>query len=182
MSAGFATKAIEKIRARVTPLILICYLVFLFLLLAGVAHHTYFTQRTPNQPVLYNHGIHVEQLGLECSYCHMYADRSPSAGIPPVGLCMECHEDAARDNPEVQKLVGFWERQEPVPWVRVHSLPDHVYFTHKRHIKAGVDCTECHGQLSAMTVARKVKSLKMGWCVSCHRERGAPTDCLTCHK
>jgi hypothetical protein len=182
MELGSLEKVFDKIKTRVPALALVGYLAFLFLLLAGVAYHTYFSQRAPDQPIEFNHSVHVTGLGLACDYCHMYADESVAAGIPPMSLCMECHENAARDNEEVQKLVGYWEREEPVPWVRVHSLPDHAYFTHKRHIKAGVDCTECHGQVSAMTVARQVKSLKMGWCVSCHRSRGAPTDCLICHK
>ena len=169
-------------RKRTTLLALIGYLAFLAILFAGVAYHSYFSVKTHDQPIAFNHRVHVRELGLTCDYCHEYAGRSKSAGIPAMALCMECHENAARDNPEVMKLVQYWERGEPVPWVRVHSLPDHAYFTHKRHIKAGVDCAVCHGQIEAMTVARKVKSLKMGWCVSCHRSSGAPTDCLICHK
>jgi hypothetical protein len=182
MKGGLLRRLIETGRRRIVYLAIAGYLGVLAIAMAGVAYHTYFYVKTPEQPVQFNHGVHVAELGLACDYCHQYAGRSASAGIPPVGLCMECHEKAARDNPEVAKLVQYWERKEPVPWVRVHSLAGYVYFTHKRHIKARIDCTLCHGDVPAMTVARKVKSLEMGWCVSCHRAEGAPTDCLTCHK
>ncbi len=181
MPGGLIAGAIETIKTHYRSLVLIAYLVFLMILLVGVAYHSYLTVRPHEQPVAFNHSAHVVELGLECDYCHAYAGRSASAGIPDMQLCMECHEAAARDNPAVAKLVRYWEDGEPVPWVKVHSLPEHAHFTHKRHIKAGVDCTVCHGQVSAMAVARKVKSLKMGWCVSCHRSKDAPRDCLICH-
>jgi hypothetical protein len=181
MDGGAIKRLADGLKRRATPLALMGYLAFLAILFLGVAYHSYLSVKTPEQPVAFNHRIHVETLGLECDYCHIYAARSKSAGIPAMSTCMECHESAARDNPEVMKLVKYWENGEPVPWVRVHSLPDHAHFTHKRHVKAGVDCTVCHGQVTAMTVARKVKSLKMGWCVSCHRANGAPVDCLICH-
>lgn len=182
MKEGLLKQLVESGKRRVVHLVLLGYLGALMILMAGVAYHTYFSVKKPDQPLQFNHSVHVAKLGLACDYCHQYAGRSISAGIPPMLLCMECHEKAARDNPEVWKLVQYWERKEPIPWVRVHSLAGYVYFTHKRHIKAGVDCALCHGDVAAMTVARKVKSLEMGWCVSCHRANDAPADCLTCHK
>lgn len=97
-------------------------------------------------------------------------------------ICADCHLKVATDKPEVKKLMKYWEDKQPVPWNKVHNLPWHVHFTHKRHIKAGIDCSVCHGEVRAMTTARQVRSLEMGWCVNCHREKGAPTDCLVCHK
>jgi hypothetical protein len=167
MLSSFFEKGLSTIGKRIVPLVIGGYLLFLLVLLAGVAHHTYFSRKIDEQPIAFVHSIHVAELGLECDYCHIYASKSVSAGIPAM---------------QIQKLARYWEDGEPIPWVRVHSLPDHVYFSHKRHIKAGVDCSVCHGQIATMSVARKVRSLQMGWCVSCHRSKGAPTDCLICHK
>jgi hypothetical protein len=96
---------------------------------------------------------------------------------------MECHVSVMLESEEVQKIHKYWDDQEPIPWNRVHRMRirEHVYFSHERHIKKDVDCSECHGQLEAMTKVRAVKSLKMGFCVACHREKEASTDCLICH-
>ena len=136
----------------------------------------------PAQPIAFNHKIHAGDLGLECTHCHRHAAESSRPGIPSVSLCMECHETAAVDRPEVRKLREHWERREPIEWARVHRLPWHVGFTHKPHVRAGVECTQCHGEVQVETRIRQVRSLKMGWCVSCHRSRGAGTDCWVCHK
>lgn len=82
---------------------------------------------------------------------------------------------------ELEKLEGYWTRSEPIPWVKVHVMPDYVHFNHKRHVKAGVACQECHGQVPNMQVVERASSMKMGWCVDCHRQRGASIDCVTCH-
>jgi c(7)-type cytochrome triheme protein len=97
---------------------------------------------------------------------------------------MECHIAVRTDRPEIQKLTKYWEDKEPVPWNRVHRIRirNHVYFSHKRHVKADIKCEQCHGQLAAMAQVRQVSSLKMGWCVSCHEANQAPTDCTICHK
>lgn len=136
----------------------------------------------PQQPIAFSHPIHIEKVGLDCAHCHRTADRSSHPGIPSVSICMECHESAAIERPEVQKLRAHWDEQRPIEWNRVHELPWHVGFTHKRHVAAGVACAECHGELSAQPRVRQVRSLKMGWCVDCHRERGAALDCWTCHR
>ncbi len=136
----------------------------------------------PDQPIDFHHPIHVTTVGLECTHCHQTADGSRHAGIPAVETCMECHESAATDRPEVQKLIAYWEEGEPIEWTAVHALPWHVHFTHKRHIQAGVECATCHGPVEAQPRVRQVRSLKMGWCVGCHRERGADTDCMVCHR
>jgi len=152
---------------------------------------------TPEQPIEFPHNKHVKDVGLQCTYCHAYADKAVSPGIPPLEVCMGCHSVIATDKPRIKKLTEYWNKKEPVPWKRVNKLPDFVFFTHKRHVKAGVDCKACHGDLSTMTVAQRVKSLKMGWCLSCHNDVNgylkslglppakvdrAPTDCWTCHK
>lgn len=143
------------------------------------------TQRkAPDQPIAFSHEIHVGKLNLECLFCHQTADKSTFAGVPSVSRCMECHVAVFTDRPEIQKLTKYWNDKEPIPWNRVHRIRirNHVYFSHERHVKAGVDCSQCHGQLAAMAKVRQVSSLKMGWCVSCHEANGAPTDCTICHK
>jgi len=139
-------------------------------------------EKNPDQPIAFSHKLHTGKVGLKCDQCHGYTGRSRKAGIPDMKICMDCHKKVATDKPEIKKLMKYWEEKEPVPWNKVHILPWHVHFTHKRHIKAEIDCTVCHGEVRAMTVARQVRSLDMGWCVNCHREMGAPTDCLVCHK
>ena len=141
----------------------------------------------PAQPVNFNHEIHAGQNQMDCLYCHNGAAKSPVANIPAASTCMGCHRVVATDKPEVQKLAGYVERGEPIPWVEVHRLPDHVKFNHVRHVKAGVECQTCHGPVERMPVVYKYASLKMGWCLTCHREKQhderfpASMDCLVCH-
>ena len=136
----------------------------------------------PLQPIGFSHEVHIRNVALSCEHCHAYAEQSRLPGIPAVEVCMECHEQVAADRPEVRKLRQYWERREPIEWARVHELPWHVTFTHKRHIKAGVACETCHGEVSVQPRIRQVHSLKMGWCVSCHRANQADTDCGICHR
>jgi len=144
-------------------------------------------KKGPVQPILFSHQIHAGKLGMDCLYCHTGAEKSPIANIPAVGTCMGCHKIAMTDKPEVQKLAGFFDRGEQVPWVEVYRLPDHVKFNHKRHVKAGMQCADCHGPVKDMTVLYQYPSLKMGWCVTCHRQKTndpkypATMDCLVCH-
>lgn len=134
------------------------------------------------QPVNFSHKKHALENGIECTFCHFNADKSPRADVPSVQKCMDCHSSIATEKPEIQKLTNYWEKKEAIPWLRVYSLPDHVYFSHKRHIKRGIDCVVCHGDVKNMKRIRKMRSLKMGWCVGCHRRFGGSEDCLTCHK
>ena len=133
------------------------------------------------QPIAFSHAHHVSEVGLDCQLCHVYARRGPVAGIPSVETCAGCHRQVLSENPEVLKVLEYWEDEQPIPWIRVHDLQDYVRFSHKRHVLAGVDCAECHGQVGQMEIAVQVESLSMGWCVTCHEERQAPLDCLTCH-
>jgi hypothetical protein len=151
-------------------------------LLLGFRWHTH--RKAPEQPIAFSHQIHVGKLNLQCLFCHDTADKSTFAGVPPVSRCMECHVAVKTETAGIQTLTKYWNDKEPVPWNRVHRIRirDHVYFSHKRHESAGVACEQCHGQLAAMPQVRQVSSLKMGWCVSCHLENEAPTDCLICHR
>jgi hypothetical protein len=135
----------------------------------------------PEQPIAFPHTTHAGRLGLPCTFCHTDAQRSPRAGVPPVELCLSCHRNVATERPEIRKILRHAEEKSPIAWNRVHALPAFVYFPHKRHVRAQVDCAACHGRVAEMPLVRQVRSLKMGWCVTCHQAKGAPTDCWTCH-
>ncbi len=135
----------------------------------------------PEQPIKYSHKLHVETLGIECQYCHSGVAKSPYATLPAVETCMGCHKHVKTDSPEIKKLAKHYEEKTPVEWEPVNNLPEHVNFNHQRHIKAGVSCQNCHGLVQKMEVVEKVSSLKMGFCISCHRENGASIDCGVCH-
>ena len=133
------------------------------------------------QPIDFSHTRHVASAGIDCQFCHAYARRGPVAGIPSVERCAGCHRTILSERPEIERVLGYWEREEPIPWIRVHDLPDYVRFSHKAHVRAGVDCATCHGDVASMAIARQVESLSMGWCVDCHTAREASRDCVVCH-
>ena len=147
------------------------------------AHDRYFSGKTPVQPIEFSHRIHAGENSIPCLYCHIYAERSRVAGVPNVKRCIGCHSVIKTDSPEIQKLASYWDKEEPIPWVKVHNLPDYVYFPHKRHVAAGVKCQICHGPVESMDRITRVSSLKMGWCLNCHTERNVKNgrDCWTCH-
>ena len=136
----------------------------------------------PVQPVAFSHAVHAGAYRIPCLHCHAYARTADAAGVPDMALCRECHPPIGRDRPEVKKLLGYLKEGRPVPWVKVHDLPDHVTFPHKMHLAAGLECAACHGDVASMDRVRRVASLKMGWCLGCHKERGAEIDCVACHK
>jgi len=164
--------------------------------------------KPPEQPIQFTHYRHVTMLGMDCQYCHTEARRSIHAGVPPVEVCMGCHKHVKTDKPEIKKLASYWDKREPIPWKKVHDLPDYVYFSHERHVRAGVDCTECHGLIplegkwpdgdaSKAEVMKRATPLQMGWCLQCHAthpsidnnygddadlRRAELKDCFTCHK
>lgn len=133
------------------------------------------------QPIAFSHARHVAQGGIDCQFCHAYARRGPVAGIPAVERCVGCHRSILPERPEILQVLDYWEREAPIPWIRVHDLPDYVRFSHKAHIRGGIDCAACHGDVAGMDIAVQVESLSMGWCVDCHTARDASRDCLVCH-
>lgn len=136
------------------------------------------------QPIAFPHDIHAGDNQIDCQYCHFSAERSMRAGIPPVATCMGCHNYVAgnRNPEEIDILRGYAERQEAIPWNRIYRVADHVQFPHMRHVAAGVQCQTCHGNVEDIGVIQEVNQpLQMGWCVSCHVERGASRDCTVCH-
>ena len=136
---------------------------------------------SPDQPIAFDHKVHVTDFGIQCLYCHSYANRSPFAGVPSVERCMGCHLIVAAQTEGVQALHGYWQREEPIPWIKVNVLPRFVHFNHEAHFRAEVDCAQCHGNVGNMSKLSQVASLKMGWCLECHLQEEASVDCLTCH-
>jgi hypothetical protein len=136
------------------------------------------------QPIPFPHKTHIEKAMLKCTeYCHEAVTKGPRAGLPSVKTCMICHDSIATDRPLIQKVTDYSKRGVDIPWQRVYGFtPEaHVRFDHSPHIRAKVDCTNCHGNVAQQTVAQRSVNHSMGFCVDCHRERKASNDCLTCH-
>lgn len=123
----------------------------------------------PVQPIHYSHKLHAGDLGIDCRYCHSGVETERNAGIPPVQVCMNCHNMIGKDNPNLAPLREAWETGKPIQWVRVHDLPDYAYFNHAMHIRAQIGCESCHGNVSQMEVVTRMEPLSMGWCLDCHR-------------
>ena len=132
--------------------------------------------------VTFDHAIHAGKYGMPCLDCHAFADKSPVAGIPSERKCMGCHKFVAKDKPAVQALAQRYEAGQPLRWPRVFWLPDFVYFTHRMHVRAKIDCSVCHGDVAAMSEVTQARPFTMGRCLACHDERHATHDCLSCHK
>ena len=127
----------------------------------------------PTQPINFPHPRHAGAvkdggLGMNCLYCHNTANKSQDVGMPAVNTCMGCHTIVAAQRPEIQKLAKYAADKRPVPWVRIHKVPEYVHFPHVRHVNAGVTCQTCHGQVQKMAQVYQYASLNMGWCVNCH--------------
>jgi len=150
----------------------------------------------PVQPIFYSHKVHAGINQINCLYCHGSAQDGRHANIPSVNICMNCHQAISEykgekiyteegkevnGSDEIKKLYDFagytpgqaWDasKAKPIEWVRVHNLPDYVYFNHSQHIKAGkVQCQTCHGEVTKMDEVKQFSELSMGWCINCHRE------------
>jgi cytochrome c553 len=139
----------------------------------------------PDQPINFPHDVHAGTNKIDCKYCHVDVEKGRHASVPSLNVCMNCHGPALvqKDSPELQKLRDAYAAGKPVAWQKVNLLPDHVKFNHAPHIKAGKDCTACHGNVAEMKKVEQVQSLSMGFCVNCHREHenNAPINCGTCH-
>jgi Cytochrome c7 and related cytochrome c len=136
----------------------------------------------PVQPIAYTHKVHLAN-GMQCVQCHVGVDTGPDAQLPSVKVCMMCHQAIATDKPEIQKLAAYYRRGEDIPWQRVYDYPReaHVKFNHAPHLRADVECKVCHGDMAQQTVAVRSVDLTMGYCVDCHKTKGASIDCNTCH-
>jgi len=149
----------------------------------------------PEQPIYYSHTVHAGVNQINCQYCHTGTYQGKQATLPSVNVCMNCHlaineykgaplvrenGDVVDGTAEIKKLykyAGFTEGQpwdpanaKPIEWLRIHNLPDHVYFNHAQHVNAGqVACQQCHGEIQKMGEVKQFSDLSMGWCINCHR-------------
>ncbi len=121
------------------------------------------------QPVPFSHKHHVDEIGLQCLYCHTSVDEAAFAGIPPVKTCMTCHSQLFKDSPILEPVRTSYKTGVPLEWIRVNTLADYVYFDHSIHVAKGVGCSTCHGQVDQMVLTAKGESLYMSWCLDCHR-------------
>jgi len=123
----------------------------------------------PTQPIPYSHRLHAGDLGIDCRYCHVNVEKGPAATVPPTEICMNCHKVVKTDSPHIMKLRESYATGKPMEWVKVHQLPDYVYFDHSRHVTSGVSCISCHGRVDQMDVVRQAQPMSMSWCLDCHR-------------
>ena len=123
----------------------------------------------PDQPVPFSHKHHVEGLGLQCQYCHTSVEKSSYAGIPPTKTCMNCHSQIWTNAQLLEPVRNSWATGESIQWIRVHDLPDYVYFNHEIHVNKGIGCASCHGRVDEMPLMYEENSLQMEWCLNCHR-------------
>ncbi|MHC5114637.1 MAG: cytochrome c3 family protein, partial [Planctomycetota bacterium] len=119
----------------------------------------------PEQPVPFSHALHAGELGLDCRYCHNTVERAAKAAIPPTQTCMNCHTQIHKDSDQVAPLLQSYQTGLPVPWKRVHDLPDYAFFDHSAHVNRGVSCVSCHGRIDTMEVVYQKEALSMGWCL-----------------
>ena len=122
------------------------------------------------QPVQFSHQHHAGGIGIECRYCHTSVEVSPSAGIPPTKTCINCHSQIWSTSPYLEPVRASFRDDKPLNWIRVHDLPDFVYFNHSVHVGNGVGCETCHGRVDRMPLMIQTKSLQMEWCLDCHRD------------
>lgn len=130
---------------------------------------------SPDQPIKFSHAVHVGQNKIDCLYCHASAEYSKVAGIPSTNVCLNCHS-IVRDGShsgkfEINKIHAAVDNNKPIEWIKIHNLPDHVFFSHAQHVSVGkIACQTCHGDVQHMDRMKQVSDLSMGWCVNCHRK------------
>jgi cytochrome c7-like protein/class III cytochrome C family protein len=122
------------------------------------------------QPVPFSHRHHAGELGIDCRYCHTTVERSAVAGIPPTKTCMNCHSQIWVDSPMLEPVRASFRTDRSIEWIKVHDLPDFVYFNHSIHVRQGIGCVSCHGRIDRMNLTWQAASLQMEWCLNCHRQ------------
>ncbi len=142
------------------------------LVMVVIPRSTYVTRQDEarEQPVPFYHKHHVGGMGFDCRYCHTSVETSATAGIPPTRTCMNCHAQIFAQSPTLEPVRASWRTNTSIPWVRVHDLPDFVYFNHSAHLNKGVGCTTCHGPIGEMSYVYAAQPLLMEWCLDCHRQ------------
>jgi len=148
---------------------------------------------TPDQPIQFSHQLHAGQMEIDCQYCHTGVAKGRQALVPSVNICMNCHTIARKDKPEIIKLTKYYEDGTPIPWKRIHQVPEYAYFNHSVHINRGVECVSCHGDIARMEKVGQVKGFTMTACLDCHRNphenlpylekvNKGPENCFACHR
>ena len=137
----------------------------------------------PEQPIPFQHWVHIDVAFLTCEYCHDGVSQGPIARIPSIRTCIGCHSENATGSEAIQLLTSYWDRGQEPPWQRVYGWTEeaHVRFHHAPHIRAEVDCSTCHGDVALMEAAERVVDHTMSFCVDCHTQNQASNECLTCH-
>ena len=160
-------------------------LIVLGISIAAFSQHPWSPRPDVVQPIPFSHRIHAGIRAIPCQYCHAEARRSETAGVPPIRRCIGCHSKTADNGMALAAVTEPWTDDRPLPgeihWQRVYTLPDFVRFTHRPHIVAGLACQRCHGPVETMDRVVPVHDINMGFCLDCHRQRQASTDCVTCH-
>jgi hypothetical protein len=123
----------------------------------------------PDQPIPFSHKHHVEGLGLQCQYCHTQVEKAAYAGIPPTKTCINCHAQIWTNADYLEPVRQSWATGASIQWIRVHDLPDFVYFSHDIHVNKGIGCASCHGRVDEMPLMYQQNTLQMEWCLNCHR-------------
>jgi len=123
----------------------------------------------PDQPIPFSHKHHVEGLGLQCQYCHAQVEKAAYAGIPPTKTCINCHAQIWTNADYLEPVRQSWATGASIQWIRVHDLPDFVYFNHDIHVNKGIGCASCHGRVDEMPLMYQQNTLQMEWCLNCHR-------------
>ncbi len=158
--------------------VFIVTLVGLVLVVGGLIGLAYALQSSPyvtrafearTQPIQFSHERHVGGNGIDCRYCHTSVETSAFAGIPPTKTCMNCHAQIFKDSPFLELVRSSFRDDRSIEWVRVHDLPDFVYFNHSIHVSKGIGCATCHGRVDLMPQMYQVQTLQMSWCLDCHR-------------
>lgn len=148
---------------------------------------------TPEQPINFSHKLHAGEMKIDCQYCHTGVEKERFATVPAASTCMNCHSLARTDRPEIKKLIQYYESGTPIPWKRIHRVPEYAYFNHSVHVGKGIDCASCHGDVRNMEKIGQVNSFTMGACLDCHRNpevkvpyvaniKKGPEYCWACHR
>src|SRR3954467_7789267 len=157
--------------ARMTIVVAIGVVVFVGWAFDRLSRSTYVTRAVQfrEQPVPFSHAHHVGGLGLDCRYCHTTVETSSFANIPPTKTCMNCHSQIWSTSPTLEPVRASYREGNSILWTRVNDLPDFVYFNHGIHINKGVGCESCHGRVDRMPLTWQENTLRMEWCLECHR-------------
>jgi Cytochrome c7 and related cytochrome c len=156
-------------RASIVGVVLLASAAIGLLIVLGRSSYVTRAEEFVEQPIQFSHLHHVGDDGIDCRYCHTSVETSGFAGIPPTKTCMNCHSQIWSNAAILEPVRASFREDRPLRWVRVHDLPDFVYFNHSVHVKKGMGCETCHGRVDQMPLTVQRNSLQMDWCLNCHR-------------